>query len=153
VLILDNEKDFLLCSFIVSFLVCDSQINLFFYLYNFNSESEYRFAFSLLAVTAVKEAVMDILSWDGTLSSGDFRLAACAFMEKWKSVMSASPPWSWVPCPKQPGGASHDVSVVNHFLSLPLLQSVRFQHLMLFYFAYLFLSLSLRWKDTYHWRT
>ncbi|XP_059450007.1 ubiquitin-like-conjugating enzyme ATG10 isoform X4 [Corylus avellana] len=54
---------------------------------------------------------MDILSWDGTLSSGDFRLAACAFMQKWKSVMSAFPPWSWVPCPKQPWGASasHDV--------------------------------------------
>jgi hypothetical protein len=28
--------------------------------------------------------------------------------------------------------ASHDVSVVNRYLNLPLLQSVRFQHLMLF---------------------
>lgn len=80
---------------------------------------------------------MDILSWDGTLSSGDFRLAACAFMQKWKSVMSAFPPWSWVPFSNQPWGASasHDVSVVNRFLSLPPLQSVRFQYLMLFYFS------------------
>jgi hypothetical protein len=84
---------------------------------------------------------MDILSWNGTLSSSDFRLAACAFMEKWKSFMSAFPPWSWVTCPKQPWVASHDVSVVNYYLNLPLLKSVCFQHLMLFYFSYLFLSL------------
>jgi hypothetical protein len=33
------------------------------------------------------------------------------------------------------------ISVVNRYLNLPLLQSVRFQHLMLFYFSSLFLSL------------
>jgi hypothetical protein len=84
---------------------------------------------------------MDILTWNGTLPSSDFRLAACAFMEKWKKVMSAFSPWSWVTCPKQPWVASHDVSVINCYLNLPLLQSVHFQHLMLFYFSYLFLSL------------
>ncbi|KAE8099781.1 hypothetical protein FH972_017735 [Carpinus fangiana] len=70
---------------------------------------------------------MDVLSCDGTLSSGDFRLAACAFMEKWKSVMSASPPWSWVPCPKQPWGASHDV---EGYLSLEniILRSIEEEH-------------------------
>jgi hypothetical protein len=86
---------------------------------------------------------MDILSWNGTVSLSDFRLAACAFMEKWKSVMSAFPPWSWVTCAKQPWVASHDVSVVNRYLNLPLLQSVHFQHnsTSLIYFSYLFLSL------------
>lgn len=58
---------------------------------------------------AKKEAVVDTLSWEGTLSSSDFRVAASAFMEKWKRICSAFPPWSWVLCPKQPWVASHEV--------------------------------------------
>ncbi|XP_062175703.1 ubiquitin-like-conjugating enzyme ATG10 isoform X2 [Alnus glutinosa] len=70
---------------------------------------------------------MDILSWNGTLSSSYFRLAACAFMEKWKSVLSAFPLWSWVTCPKQPWVASHDV---EGYLSLEniILKSVEDEH-------------------------
>lgn len=56
---------------------------------------------------------MDISSWDGTISLAEFHVAACALVEKWKKVSSASPPWSWVSCPKQPWVASHEVSVVN----------------------------------------
>jgi hypothetical protein len=52
-LVLGNENDFLYLYYAVSSLVCDSKINLFFYLHGFNCESEYVFAFSLQAVTAV----------------------------------------------------------------------------------------------------
>jgi hypothetical protein len=62
-LVLDNENDFLYLYYVVLSLVCDSKINLFFYLYRFNCESEYVFAFSLQAVTAVKEAVF-IMEWN-----------------------------------------------------------------------------------------
>jgi hypothetical protein len=63
-LVLDNENDFLYLYYAVSSPVCDSKINLFFYLYGFNCESEYVFAFSLQALTAaVKEAVF-IMEWN-----------------------------------------------------------------------------------------
>lgn len=67
---------------------------------------------------------MDISTWDGALSLGDFRLAAFSFMEKWKSIMSDFPPWSWVPCAKQPLVASHDV---EGYLSLEniILRSIK----------------------------
>ncbi|CAK9139446.1 unnamed protein product [Ilex paraguariensis] len=55
------------------------------------------------------QAIIDMSSWDGTLSSIDFRIAACAFAEKWKKFNSALPQWSWVPCPKRPWISAHQV--------------------------------------------
>lgn len=40
---------------------------------------------------------MEFLSWDGTLSSRDFHVAARAFAENWKQFNPALPPWTWVP--------------------------------------------------------
>ncbi|KAJ9697537.1 hypothetical protein PVL29_009385 [Vitis rotundifolia] len=53
---------------------------------------------------------MDISSWDGTLSSSDFCLAAHAFTEKWKRINPVLPPWSWVPQAK--------ITMVEGYLSL-----------------------------------
>lgn len=63
---------------------------------------------------------MDILSWDGTISSAEFRVAACSLMEKWKSISSNFLPWSWIACPKQPRVVSHEVSAVNRVVNLSL---------------------------------
>ncbi|KAG2669610.1 hypothetical protein I3760_14G040200 [Carya illinoinensis] len=70
---------------------------------------------------------MDISSWDGTISLAEFHVAACALVEKWKKVSSASPPWSWVSCPKQPWVASHEV---EGYLSLEniILVSIKEEH-------------------------
>ncbi|KAJ0052122.1 hypothetical protein Pint_03127 [Pistacia integerrima] len=67
---------------------------------------------------------MDILSWDGALSSSEFSIAAHDFIEKWKKFNPTYPPWSWVTCKKQSCVASHEVekylSLENiSFLSLP----------------------------------
>lgn len=40
---------------------------------------------------------MEVLLWDGTLSSHDFHVAARAFTENWKQFNPALPPWIWVP--------------------------------------------------------
>lgn len=66
-------------------------------------------------------AKIDILTWDGTLSSSDFRVAALAFTEKWKRFNSTTlSQWSWVPCPKRPWIAAHEaegyLSLENVFL-------------------------------------
>ncbi|KAL6978904.1 E2-like conjugating enzyme atg10 [Sarracenia purpurea var. burkii] len=54
-------------------------------------------------------AKIDILSWDGTLSSSDFRFAALAFAEKWNRFnLTALPQWSWIPCPKHHWIAAHE---------------------------------------------
>lgn len=41
-------------------------------------------------------------SWDGTLSSSEFYVAACAFVEQWRKFNSSLPQWSWVPSTKRP---------------------------------------------------
>ncbi|XP_062023083.1 ubiquitin-like-conjugating enzyme ATG10 [Rosa rugosa] len=51
---------------------------------------------------------MEVLSWDGTLSSRDFQVAARAFAENWKQFNPALPPWTWVPCLKQPSRLSQE---------------------------------------------
>ncbi|THG14419.1 ubiquitin-like-conjugating enzyme ATG10 isoform X5 [Camellia sinensis] len=54
-------------------------------------------------------AKIDILTWDGTLSSSDFCAAALAFTEKWKRFNSTTlSQWSWVPCLKCPWIAAHE---------------------------------------------
>lgn len=45
---------------------------------------------------------MSGIAGDGTLSPTEFRVAALAFAERWKSAVSAFPPWSWLPRPKHP---------------------------------------------------
>ena len=40
---------------------------------------------------------MEVLSWDGTISSRDFEVAARAFAENWKQYNPALPPWTWQP--------------------------------------------------------
>lgn len=47
--------------------------------------------------------------WDGTLSPGEFQVAAINLIDKWAMCCSTSRPWRWEPCPKLPWGASHDV--------------------------------------------
>ncbi|XP_028053140.1 ubiquitin-like-conjugating enzyme ATG10 isoform X4 [Camellia sinensis] len=66
-------------------------------------------------------AKIDILTWDGTLSSSDFCAAALAFTEKWKRFNSTTlSQWSWVPCLKCPWIAAHEaegyLSLENVFL-------------------------------------
>ncbi|KAK6163956.1 hypothetical protein DH2020_000820 [Rehmannia glutinosa] len=46
-------------------------------------------------------------SWDGTLSSTEFYVAACAFAKQWRKFNPSLPQWSWVTCPKRPW-ISHD---------------------------------------------
>lgn len=70
----------------------------------------------------VKEAVRDIVPWDGILSSSDFFLAACAFSEKWKRFNPSLPPWLWVPCPKHHLVSSHKV---EGYLSLENMCSIK----------------------------
>ena len=64
------------------------------------------------------KVVMVISSCDGTLSSSDFCLTAHAFAEKWKRINPVLPSWSWVPRPKSPWLASHEVSFAHHFVML-----------------------------------
>ncbi|XP_030514518.2 ubiquitin-like-conjugating enzyme ATG10 isoform X2 [Rhodamnia argentea] len=45
---------------------------------------------------------MSNISGDGTLTPGEFRVAAFAFAVRWKSSVSAFPPWSWLSPPKHP---------------------------------------------------
>lgn len=45
---------------------------------------------------------MSGVAGDGTLAPSDFRVAAVAFAERWKSAVSALLPWSWIPRPKHP---------------------------------------------------
>ncbi|KAM1318546.1 hypothetical protein EV2_003871 [Malus domestica] len=42
---------------------------------------------------------MEVLGWDGALSSRDFYVAARAFADNWKEFNSPFPPWNWVPSP------------------------------------------------------
>ncbi|XAR58795.1 hypothetical protein NMG60_11014340 [Bertholletia excelsa] len=54
-------------------------------------------------------AKIDVSTWDGTISSRDFQVAALAFAEKWKRLNSTIlPQWSWVSSPKRPWIASHE---------------------------------------------
>nr|GMD61177.1 ubiquitin-like-conjugating enzyme ATG10 [Ipomoea batatas] len=50
-----------------------------------------------------EKSIIDIKSWDGTISFGEFYAAACAFAEQWKKFSSGLPQWSWVKCPKPHG--------------------------------------------------
>ncbi|XP_004290115.1 PREDICTED: ubiquitin-like-conjugating enzyme ATG10 [Fragaria vesca subsp. vesca] len=51
---------------------------------------------------------MEVSSWDGTLSSRDFQVAARALAENWKQYNPALPPWTWFPCLKQPSRLSQE---------------------------------------------
>ncbi|XP_009342402.3 ubiquitin-like-conjugating enzyme ATG10 [Pyrus x bretschneideri] len=42
---------------------------------------------------------MEVLGWDGALSSRDFYVAARAFADNRKEFNSDLPPWNWVPSP------------------------------------------------------
>ncbi|XXG44597.1 hypothetical protein AAC387_Pa01g4357 [Persea americana] len=44
-------------------------------------------------------------SWDGTLSSDEFHVAAIALSERWREINPTSPPWTWIPSPRYPWGA------------------------------------------------
>ncbi|XP_024020854.1 ubiquitin-like-conjugating enzyme ATG10 isoform X2 [Morus notabilis] len=53
---------------------------------------------------------MDVLSWDGTISSREFRVAVRAFAERWKESNPDFPPWTWVPSAKRhPGLTSNQI--------------------------------------------
>lgn len=71
---------------------------------------------------------MDISSWDGTLSSSDFCLAAHAFTEKWKRINPVLPPWSWVPRPKSPWLTSHEVEGYLSLENMCILRSCEEDH-------------------------
>ncbi|KAA8543585.1 hypothetical protein F0562_021669 [Nyssa sinensis] len=66
------------------------------------------------------QSTINFSSWDGTLSSHEFYLAARAFADKWKRFNPAFPQWSWVPRPKLPWTAADEVdgylSLENVFL-------------------------------------
>ncbi|KAK6238776.1 hypothetical protein QUC31_004245 [Theobroma cacao] len=62
--------------------------------------------------------MMDVFNWDGTVSAKDFRIGALSFAQKWESLNSAFPPWSWVPCPKHPWLASPELFQEEGYLSL-----------------------------------
>ncbi|KAK7350543.1 hypothetical protein VNO77_09277 [Canavalia gladiata] len=63
----------------------------------------------------LKEAVEDIIPWDGTLTSSNFSLSAHTFSEKWKRFNPSFPPWLWIPCPKHHLVSPHRV---DGYLSL-----------------------------------
>ncbi|XP_050145852.1 ubiquitin-like-conjugating enzyme ATG10 isoform X2 [Malus sylvestris] len=71
---------------------------------------------------------MEVLGWDGALSSRDFHVAARAFANNWKEFNSAFPPWTWVPSPKQPPHLSRLQQQQHGYLSLEkicLLRSIK----------------------------
>nr|GMD67025.1 ubiquitin-like-conjugating enzyme ATG10 isoform X1 [Ipomoea batatas] len=62
-----------------------------------------------------EKSIIDIKSWDGTISFGEFYAAACAFAEQWKKFSSSLPQWSWVKCPKPHGVPATSVSHYTYF--------------------------------------
>ncbi|VFQ67456.1 unnamed protein product [Cuscuta campestris] len=58
---------------------------------------------------SLERSTIDIRSWDGTISSGEFYISSCAFAEKWEKFNSALPQWSWCRCPKLLGVPSSRV--------------------------------------------
>ncbi|KAL9169380.1 hypothetical protein ABFS82_04G075900 [Erythranthe guttata] len=50
-------------------------------------------------------------SWDGTLSSTEFYVAASAFAQQWRKFNSSLPHWSWLPSPNRPPWIFHDNQV------------------------------------------
>ncbi|GFP91189.1 ubiquitin-like-conjugating enzyme atg10 [Phtheirospermum japonicum] len=59
-------------------------------------------------------------SWDGTLSSAEFYVAACAFAEQWRKFNSSLPHWSWAPSRKRPWISNH-----NHQVGYLCLENVK----------------------------
>ncbi|GMH02424.1 hypothetical protein Nepgr_004263 [Nepenthes gracilis] len=66
--------------------------------------------------------ILDISSWDGTISPSEFIAAAHAFAEKWKLRCRGLPIWSWICCRKTPFISSHEV---DGYLSLEKLCILR----------------------------
>ncbi|CAN4088181.1 unnamed protein product [Withania somnifera] len=60
-------------------------------------------------------SIIDISSWDGTITSTEFHNAASAFVELWNKFDLGFPHWSWINCTKRPGFAA---SMVEGYLSL-----------------------------------
>ncbi|KAL3653243.1 E2-like conjugating enzyme atg10 [Castilleja foliolosa] len=58
--------------------------------------------------------------WDGTLSSAEFYVAACAFAEQWRKFNTSLPQWSWAASPKRPWTSDH-----NHKVGYLSLENVR----------------------------
>lgn len=58
---------------------------------------------------SLERSTIDIETWDGTISSGEFYFSNCSFAEKWKKFNSALPQWSWCRCPELLGFPSSRV--------------------------------------------
>ncbi|CAH9109734.1 unnamed protein product [Cuscuta epithymum] len=56
-----------------------------------------------------ERSIIDKGSWDGSISSREFYIAACAFSEQWQKFNPAFPQWSWCRCPKLLGVPSSGV--------------------------------------------
>nr|XP_009790336.1 PREDICTED: ubiquitin-like-conjugating enzyme ATG10 isoform X2 [Nicotiana sylvestris] len=61
------------------------------------------------------KAIINISTWDGTITSTDFYVAASNFAEQWNNLDLGFPHWSWINCPKGPLFAA---SKVEGYLSL-----------------------------------
>lgn len=48
------------------------------------------------------KALINISTWDGTITSTDFYVAASNFAEQWNNLDLGFPHWSWINCPKGP---------------------------------------------------
>lgn len=48
------------------------------------------------------KAIINISTWDGTITSTDFYVAASNFAEQWNNLDLGFPHWSWINCPKGP---------------------------------------------------
>ncbi|KAK4375012.1 hypothetical protein RND71_005689 [Anisodus tanguticus] len=62
------------------------------------------------------KAIIDISSWDGTIMSTDFHVAASTFAELWNKSDLGFPHWSWINSPKRLGFAASKVE--EGYLSL-----------------------------------
>lgn len=97
---------------------------------------------------------MEVLGWDGALSSRDFHVAARAFANNWKEFNSAFPPWTWVPSPKQPPHLSglQQQQQQHGYLSLEkicLLGSIKVRHVA-YWFNSLVIDVIVIWSSTNH---
>ncbi|OIT32125.1 PREDICTED: ubiquitin-like-conjugating enzyme ATG10 [Nicotiana attenuata] len=61
------------------------------------------------------KAIINISTWDGTITSAEFHVAAANFAEQWNNLDLGFPHWSWINCPKGPRFAA---SKVEGYLSL-----------------------------------
>ncbi|XP_051142309.1 ubiquitin-like-conjugating enzyme ATG10 isoform X3 [Andrographis paniculata] len=80
-------------------------------------------------------------TWDGTISSTDFYVAASAFSQRWTKFNSCLPQWTWVPSCNRPWVSNDKHKVHNdgpgeHRFDFHVVYSASFRVPVLFFRAY-----------------